>query len=414
MKRSLIIAGIVFVVLIIGVVVYFIFFASGAGNKTLKNLFPFGKPDISNDQPGTVEKTNTSESSSTPQTEKGTSTLEAKGPGDFILISSDSVAGFEPLIKKSEDGDIKRMVRYIERNNGYIYQIDLIGKNKTRLSSARIQNIHDAFWEGDGNYLIFRSLANNEETITSYLVNLSNYKKSEGGRVLEGKVLPKNIEDVAILEDSEQALFITPSDVGVLVSTLDFSTQQINELFSSAFSEWLLQWPKAGKVALTTKASYAAKGYLYSLIPGTGDLEKVLGGIKGFTTLVSPDFKHVLYSESVSGGMGLYLYNVKTKGSLRLSTATLPEKCVWKNNEVFYCAVPKNIPSAKYPDDWYQGQIEFSDNIVEYKVGSPNPTRTLRLDPPVDATRLAIEEKYLYFIDRKTGFLWALRVEEDE
>jgi hypothetical protein len=60
---------------------------------------------------------------------------------------------------------------------------------------------------------------------------------------------------------------------------------------------------------------------------------------------------------------------------LRLSISTLPEKCLWaKTGETVFCAVPKNTIAANYPDDWYQGKIQFSDNLWSIDASNGNVT----------------------------------------
>jgi hypothetical protein len=47
---------------------------------------------------------------------------------------------------------------------------------------------------------------------------------------------------------------------------------------------------------------------------------------------------------------------------MTLSVRTLPEKCVWRNDDSLICAIPNTIPS-NIPDAWYQGRVSFNDSL---------------------------------------------------
>jgi hypothetical protein len=129
--------------------------------------------------------------------------------------------------------------------------------------------------------------------------------------------------------------------------------------------EWLVSWPKEGTITLTTKPSATIPGFLYFLNSQTGNFSRVIGNINGLTTKTNRDASEVLYSDSLSGTPKLYLLNVKSGERKLLLWNTLPEKCLWSNTDVkiVYCAVPKGFPTGDYPDAWYQGLVNFTDDI---------------------------------------------------
>ena len=140
-----------------------------------------------------------------------------------------------------------------------------------------------------------------------------------------------------------------------------------------------------------------------------------MGGINGLTTLTSQDGKLVLYSDN---NLSLNVYNISTKTADTIGVRTLTEKCVWgRANDALYCAVPKFIPSALYPDSWYKGGISFSDDIwkIDLKTGNTNiiaNPESIEGSEEIDGIKLALDadENYLFFVNKKDSYLWKLNL----
>ena len=97
----------------------------------------------------------------------------------------------------------------------------------------------------------------------------------------------------------------------------------------------------------------------------------------------------------------------------------IPEKCVWSNEDKqkVYCSVPKNFKNRDFPDNWYQGRVNFSDNIWTVDTDTVGQTSlSLKLEEEsgekIDATRLFLgnNEDYLYFTNKTDGSLWVYRM----
>lgn len=413
MKRALTIFGIVFLVLLVGALVYlYLFLPRGEeGVRPITSLFPSAEEGSGEttapekeDAGGYPEIPN--ESTDTEETPGEIATTSDPLKAELTLLVPEPVSGFQPLT--TEEGVL---IRYVKRQKGDIFETALLGINTVRISQTKIQDVYDAVWSEDARYFVARFLGDDEETISTYFVDLSTYTK-EGGYTLDGKFLIKNIQDFAVPNGSGNILFIADTPGGSLVSKLDFTTGEIAPLFSSPFSEWLIQEPQGGGTYLITKASREVPGYLYRLIPESDELLNILAGIDGLTALVSPEGDFVLYSKSTESGLELLVYDTKEKTSMKLASATLPEKCVWENSQIFYCAVPQTLPPGEYPDDWHQREITFADTIMKFKVGNPRPVKVYPLGGTIDAVSLDIEGSFLYFLDRSSSFLWVRRIKE--
>ena len=99
-----------------------------------------------------------------------------------------------------------------------------------------------------------------------------------------------------------------------------------------------------------------------------------------------------------------------------MGITTLPEKCVFSKTDEnkIYCAVPISMPSAKYPDEWYQGLISFSDNLWQINVNT-GIAKIIFYKSDFDITNLFTDknENYLFFTNKKDSTLWSLQISND-
>ncbi len=314
-------------------------------------------------------------------------------------------------------------VRYIERGLGHIYETELGTYSESRIVNETRSQIGEALWGNNGKSVVVRFVDDSEDgAIKTRILNIGSSPVSFARGTstesiptnflkTEEVYLPDFISFMSITEDGADKLFYL---VGGSGSTVTFKDTGVSKIFSSAFTEWLPQFPNQKLVTLTTKPSANIPGHMFFLNTGTKAVTKILGNIKGLTTLTSRDGKLVLYSETKGSVPELSVYDT-TKNEFRyLYLQTLPEKCTWslKKTNIVYCAVPQTIPSAIYPDQWYQGLVSFSDDIWEIdantlitrKIMTP---RTLGA-PVLDMINLSIssDSMYLIFMNKISGTPW--------
>jgi len=303
-------------------------------------------------------------------------------------------------------------VRYIERATGNIYQTFVDKIEERKFSTTVIPKIYDAYWGSGGDMVVMRHLKPNGQTIETIVGTLPKEKLGEDLETNQIKAvfLTDDIRDISLSGDGTKIFYLISVNGGAFGTSMNIADGKKTQIFESAFTEWLSTYPNKNTVALTTKPSGVAVGYMYALDVAKKAFTRVLGPINGLTTLMSPDGKKVLYS---NGALTLSLYTIATKESVPLGVRTLPEKCVWSNgNEVVYCAVPDQIPNGIYPDSWYQGEVSFRDKI--WKINTEDGSAKIIADPTalvgedIDSIKLALDadEYYLFFVNKKDSFLW--------
>ena len=347
--------------------------------------------------------------------QKGTGVLDAK-TREVINQPFDC----EPE-KVSIGSTIQRaVVRYVERSNGNIYDAFADTLDARRISNTTIPRIEEALFVDSGTQVLLRYLRDDNRTIETFLGKLPEQQLfGDSLPELTGSFLSQNIYDVVVSPDTKQLFFTTPFTNDVFGFIQDVITNRRIQVFSSPLRGWLPSWNRDG-IFVTTKATGFGTSTLFKLdtTKDTKTPEKVIGNVYGMATLLSPDGQKVLYSRTNSEGVGLILYDRKTKKYTDLKLKTLVEKCVWNNSStLIYCGVPESWDSGTYPDIWYQGATTFRDSLWRIDPSGlfgnteiENISQTAGEDIDLIKPALDKEEKYLYFINKKTLSFWQFNI----
>lgn len=346
-------------------------------------------------------------------------TTESSLP-ELRKISSSPTAGiyvFEKSVKGTDGKKITRtFLRRVDRVTGNIFETRVDNMEERRVTNTTIPKIYEALWVTNEDSPLLRYLRDNGETIETFLSRVTEGTDGKDGG-LTGTFLAQDIKSLAISPKKDKLFYLNIANGGAEGAVMNIPDGKKNVVFRHPFTEWLTGWPSDNVITLTTKPSGKAPGFMYSINPSGGNLTKILGGISGMTSLMSPDGKKVIYSESAGGSFSLNLYDLATLETISLSAKTLPEKCVWSpEGDVFYCAIPLSPPSALYPDSWYRGEVSFGDVLARIDVTAGS--MTVLVDPKefvgeeIDAVNLVLSknEDYLFFINKKDLAPWALEM----
>lgn len=312
--------------------------------------------------------------------------------------------------------------RYIERGLGHMYETSLATFAESRIMNETRPRIAEALFGNNSKSIAVRYLEEEygNEMIVSRILALGTATSSSGFYKTEETVLPKSIPFMAVAEDGADKFFYLSSGSDTTSGTLITSKGATTGIFSSAFTEWIPQFPHQNLVTLTTRPSGNVPGYLFFLDTTTRSLTRILDGVNGLTTNTNRNGKLVAYAEVKERVPELFVYDVAKKESRGLFKQTLPEKCAWSAKElnIIYCAVPEKITPSLYPDQWYRGTVSFSDNLWKIdtttsfaeKILVPAEYRVADMDiiNPV----LSSNDTYILFMNKKTGTPWVYRIAE--
>lgn len=379
--------------------------------------------------------TNTPNTPSTPTTSTSTpvtatTTVDTTVPR-LRKLSEGPVSGFVSYTEKiTENRRLldKTYIRFFEKNSSGISQATASSTTVAKLANVSIPNgkVEEAVWNLNGKSLFLR-YQNEEEEIETLFGELVS-KKASGTTTIESlpfevktSFLPKNILNVTPLQNTTEVYLSVADDTKISGYRARTDGTQRRLTWSYPINEWLFENPRSTELFITSKPSHSSFGYYYSLNYATGIMSKIFSNINGLTTLTSPNTGKTLLSGSQAGTFGASIYSKNNQTFERFALTTLSEKCVWKNdNNTLYCAIPRLIPNGSYPDDWYQGIVQFSDEIWEINLENGS-TRTF-LTPTIEAgqefdiykLKLTPNEKELLFQNKRDGgSLWILRLDEE-
>ena len=269
---------------------------------------------------------------------------------------------------------------------------------QTKLGISPLTGSYDATTRAAINADCTAILAANANSATKPIALSSAFMNSG---ILRGIVSP----------DGTQIFFLQPTTAGVVGIVANANGTNQKKVFTSPVTEWMPQWVNKTTISMTTLASDQAAGYMYFLNPTTGAFQKILGPINGLTTLTDPTGQEVLYSASTNQGFTTSIYSIPTGATNPLTLTTLPEKCVWQNSKMLYCAVPQSITAGDYPDAWYQGVATFTDNVWSINTVTKVTKELISPSQNFDIVHLGMgpDAAYLYFINKSDGTLWSLK-----
>lgn len=307
-------------------------------------------------------------------------------------------------------------VRYVAIENGNLYQTEAGKPDERKVSDATIPLVREALFAQDGSSVILRYLKNNSiiETFVRELpAEVLGADSAVTGKI-DGSFLPEDVTDIVTSPEGKSVFYITNIRSGASGTIANSLGKDKDQVFNSAYTEWLADWPHADLITVTTKPSAGVPGYMYGINPHTKSFNKIMGNIDGLTTKTSPNGDLVLYA---GDNLRLSIYNIETGETTNTNISTLPEKCTWfTNNEDIFCGVPSFTPAYNYPDSWYQGEVSFTDNVWHITASTGNgsmilnPTEESRESVDIIKPTLSADGDYMFFLNKKDYYLWELKL----
>jgi len=228
---------------------------------------------------------------------------------------------------------------------------------------------------------------------------------------IELELIEGKISTLIVSPAADQIFTLEQVGEETIGKVLNLKTNQSRLVFESKINAWLAAWPEKNLISLTIKPTNQGAGAAYLLNLRNDRLERIIGGINGLLTLISPDGQKILYSRGGASGLELGLYDRQKNMNRILTISTLPEKCVWSpDSSMVYCASPRILPPAVYPDDWLAGEIIFDDWLWEINATTGLNRLVWSAETGLgDAIKLQIADQgKVVFTDRLTDRLYLI------
>ena len=339
----------------------------------------------------------------TPPTTSPTTTTPTISPTGPIQALSQ-----EPVLSPTIDG---QKVKYYSKNNGYVFESSFDSSERTRLSSNILLNLLKVIWSPNKDKVI--AIFEEDGLLRKYLYDY-------------------NTDAATALDKNTRWITWSPIEDKIAYQYYDLQTEDNNiSLANPDGSQWtnilttrmknlIVEWPNSEQIAIRTKPSGLAQSVVYTINLADGDFQKIISETYGLTVLWSPLGDKLLFSETDNQGKNLKLKiaDLAKPTVGELSFVTLPEKCVWsQDNRTLFCAVPKNVSdSAVLPDDYYKKRVSFTDEFWAINLDTQEAIRIFIPENEGTATYdakellLSPQEDYLLFINQKDDLLYSLEL----
>lgn len=317
-------------------------------------------------------------------------------------------------------------LRFNSKINGIIADAEITNDSIIieQKTTSEIPVSEEVWFTDQGKNVFYRSWNENNREITTLFGRLiTNSLTTNDQETLEEFLEPQPLASLSFLPEdilrgdvspnSSKIFFLKTSQNGVVGVLGNSEGLELKTIFNSPFTEWRPQWINDSLLSMTTLASREADGYMYELTPNAV-FKKILGPIRGLTTITNPLNTLTLLSTSTDQGLLTRLFNHISGSFTAVSLTTLPEKCVWQDASIIICAVPVGIPRGIYPDQWYQGIISFNDQFWSINTSNQVTELLFTSSEPTDAVQLDIspDKKYLFYVNKINGTLWSYRMSE--
>jgi hypothetical protein len=419
--KKIITVSILILIILASTIGYFYFRSSSTdGNSgiinSLSNLFPTSSNrniSVDGQFPNT---TGSDEQNGQNSNQDGINSLSSK----FQKISSNSIAGASSVTLKATSTKAlpTSAIWYVERATGYVFSFNPDTSQQTQLSNTTWIGGQEVYWGEVKNNPTFILRRSKNSAIENYLAKISITGSSTNSvGELTGITINPDISTLTVSPSKDRFAFLISSpsgSIGYISSfTGDGSPVQI---FTSPYAKWQIAWPEENTLIFQSAPLSDQNGLIYSFNLKTKTLTRLLGGVTGLTTLVSPDGKKILYA---GNRLDLKVKNLSQKISdLTLGVSTLPEKCTWAKDSInIYCSVPNSTPLGNYPDAWYQGLVSFSDSF--WAINTTTGVTKQIYDPTQATEKYQIDGIKLFlsknenklFLTNKTDYtLWQLEL----
>lgn len=328
-KKILFVLGIVSLILLITVWVYF-FFIAPPNDGGIFVQFGGGSSDQIPDESNVVDTTNQD---------------NERVPANILgQITTRPVAGM------GFSGDV---VRFVEQGTGHVYEIDLNSRNETQISGTTITRVSDAVFSPNGNRVILTSI--DDRGISQTFVGTIT-KNDQGDGVLDGITLSGEVHGAVFSEDGDEVLYVRKNESNSTGHAYNVTEQTTRRLFNIPLRDFYVTWGK-NKTYVITSPSTVAFGNVYEVSGDT--LAYVRPAAPSLTAFAH---ENGIIVNSLTDTSTYVSTSYEADGVYNLPGVLLPEKCTGINDGALVCAQPESTFRG-FVDSWYKGIFNSNDNL---------------------------------------------------
>lgn len=398
-KQILLIAGFIAVVLMMGFLIFNLFFKSAAPiateNQPISTTTAFGFPISPEGNNQTI-----------PQEENGGLPVENPPASQANPTASGGLTKTEPITQTNGlDATLSGNgsdLQYYNKDDGKFYRVTKDGK-ATELSDKTFYDVQNVIWSPDKNKAILEYPDDSNilyDFNGSKQVTLPSHWKDFGFSADGRQIVMKSIGT----DENNRWLAIANSD-----GSKARRVEALGDKDDTVYPSWS---PNNQEIAMYTEGTGFDTQEVYFVGLNHENFKSMTVEGRGFIPEWSPKGDRLLYSVYSSQNdlkPSLWIANAQGEnigtGRMNLNIGTWADKCVFADSVNLYCAVPENLEAGAglFP--------EMGDNTTDrlYKIDTSSGLKKMVAVPDGDYTMsdliVSNDGQYLYFTDKKTGNL---------
>lgn len=236
--------------------------------------------------------------------------------------------------------------RFVEAGTGHLFEVTQEGA-ETKISNTTFGRTTSATWSRAGTRVAITYTTERGAEVFVGALGMSD----TGERTLTGEILPGAVSGVTFGDESDTLQYVVKEENGSQGIIRDLKTNTEITAFRTPLRDIIVSWEP--EIHITTKASAYLPGAMY-----TKDMARIFGSLNGLTM------------KAISGGLVfsglqnslLTSWIVKGNTTITIDRSVIPEKCAEYSTKII-CAIPKSINADGFPDEWYRGDVSYSDEL---------------------------------------------------
>lgn len=381
-KTIIIVTGIIFLFLLVGVWAYLFFVGTPESADDVFGNLSFGD--------SAAPITTTEDENAGDDNDLATDQTDST-PASLSQLTTVPVAGFSFLANNGSSTTSELM--YVEQGTGHVYHYQLDNQQRTRVSNTTVPETRTAYIDTEGLYTVL-------QTPTALRILSLEENGTSTDTTLTGRF------DNVLLTADERIYYTQTDAAGTTGYQYDITSESTTELFSAPLQDIRVLWNEEGDHHVYNAPAETLEGYLYRVNGNTLRRTPISG--TGLEVMYGPEEDSYIYTTQDIQDMPISQYWTASEQQ-RLSGFMRPSKCVTSNQEI-WCAFA--VTDTTNVTDWYQGTHSFSDSLWQINPSSGSSRLEVSFGNAsgreVDVEQLTSDDvgEYFLFRNKRDGYLW--------
>lgn len=315
---------------------------------------------------------------------------------ELVHVWPRAVSGYGISKKSNGTGPpLYTSVMFADLETGNIYESSSPDFKINKISNEIIPNILKSSFSYNNSVL---AMQNNKFTLYTSALPSSNPDFLEKTLVSEG------VLDFSFSKNENKLVYLKKEKNGSAVYYYDIEKNENTRIYSSPLSDFNIEWLNVNDVILKSKPSSITTETVIRI--SIKDLKFEPINSSNIINKLYPSYKNLAYN----GSTIQYFDQINALNKITTKINSIPDKCVLIRINIL-CAESLIGSTAIMPDDWYKGNVTFTDYITIYNIARDTYTSydlSLVAGEQIDLYKPQSLQEEILFINKRDLSLWLL------